>query len=83
MIAAGAAFAKSVPGLSMMRILYRSQSDTVVSSSYNLAVADCVRERYLFDLTQEPCYEDSGHWWGALEVSENLQDAGGFEELLW
>lgn len=83
MIAAGAAFAKSVPGMSMMRVLYRSQSDTDVSSSYNLAVADCVRERYLFDITQEPCYEDNGRWWGALEDSENLQDAGGFEELLW
>ena len=83
MIAAGAAFTKSVPGLSMMRILYRSQSDTDVSSSYNLAVADCVGERYLFDPFQELCYKDSAHWWRALEHNENLQDAGGFEELLW
>lgn len=83
MIAAGRDLAKKSPGLSIMRIVYRSQSDIDHRSSYELAVADCVRERYMFEPLGVQCYEDGGSRWEAWEYNESLQDRGSFEELMW
>lgn len=83
MIAAGVNSAKNFPELSLMRISYRSQSDTDDRSSYNLAVADCVRKQYMFEPTEMSCYEDDGSQWDAWEDSDTLRDGGPFEELLW
>ena len=78
MFAAGAEYANRFPGVSMLRISHRWQSDTKSpkenSKEIDLAVADCVRKRYMFDASDAFCYEDDGSEWDAWEESEHLQD---------
>ena len=78
MIAAGVDSARHLPGLSMMRISYR----TPKKHSISLAVADCVRRMYMFDPSEIFTYEDDGDQWAAWEDSETLQDGGSLEEFL-
>ena len=86
MFAAGADYANRYPGVSMLRISHRWQSDTRSpeqnAKSIDLAVADCVRKRYMFDGSAAFCYEDEGREWDAWEDSENknLQESGSSEE---
>lgn len=78
MIAAGLDSAAKFPGLSMLRISYRSQE----KHSTNLAVADCVRKRYMFEPSETFTYEDDGSHWAAWEDSETLQDGGSISTLI-
>lgn len=78
MIAAGVNSAKNFPRLSMIRISHRTQ----VKHSINLAVADCVRRRYMFEPSEIFTYEDDGSQWAAWEDSQTLQDGGSLEERL-
>ncbi|KAM0795683.1 hypothetical protein BDR22DRAFT_893927 [Usnea florida] len=84
MFAAGADYASRFPGVSMLRISHRWQSDTHSpeqnASNIELAVADCVRKRYLFDASEAFCYEDAGWEWYAWESSDSLQESGSSEE---
>ena len=84
MFAAGAEYANRFPGVSMLRISHRWQSDTK-SPKHNsetevLAVADCVRKRYMFDPSGAFCHEDDGSGWDAWEESEDLRESGSSEE---
>ena len=77
MSVAGAEFRKKLPGLSMMRISYRSPK------SICLHVIDCVRERLMIEGTDVFFYEDDGTEWNAWEeTSQHWQDLGSIEELL-
>ena len=78
MIAAGVDSARKLPGLSMLRISYRTQE----KHSINLALADCVRRRYMFEGSEIFTYEDDGSQWAAWEDSETLQDGGNFEATM-
>lgn len=78
MIAAGVDFAKRLPGLSMMRISYRSSPRSIV-----LAVADCITGRYMLDPSLKFVYEDDGVQWAAWEDSGTLRDGGSLRELFW
>ena len=78
-IAAGVKSTNNFPGLSMMRISYRRND---YKKNTCLHVADCVRERYMFDGSEVFCYEDDGSGWVAWENGENLQDLGSLRDLL-
>ena len=79
MIAAGANFAKQFAGLSVVRVSYREPGKGKIS----LLVADCVRERYMFEGSELFYYEDDGYQWNAWETnSPNFEDAGSLHELL-
>ena len=84
MFAAGADYANRFPGVSMLRISHRWQSVTGSpkqnAENTDLAVADCVRKRYMFDRSGAWCYEDDGSGWDAWEDSEHLQERLGSEE---
>ena len=56
MISAGVAFVKALK-LEKMRITYRPDS------GLNLTIADCVRERFLYDPCEVLSYYDDGRWW--------------------
>lgn len=77
MIAAGIDSAGKSSGLKMLRISYRSQGCPI-----NLAVADCVTKRYMFEPSEIFSYEDEGSQWGPWEDSETLQDGGSLRDLL-
>lgn len=78
MIGPGVDFAKRLPGLSMMRISYRSSPRSIV-----LAVADCITGRYMLDPSLKFVYEDDGVQWAAWEDSGTLRDGGSLRELFW
>ena len=78
MIKAGVESARKLPGLSMLRISFRTGG----RKSIDLAVADCVRKRYMFDGAEMFTYEDDGRQWAAWEDSETLQDGGSLVERL-
>ena len=78
MIAAGVDSARKLPGLTMLRISYRSQE----KHSTNLVVADCVRKRYMFEPSEMFSYEDDGSQWAAWEDSETLEDGGSLEAIM-
>ena len=78
MITAGVDSARRLPGLTMLRISYRTQE----KHSINLAVADCVRRRYMFEPREIFIYEDDGSQWAAWEDSETLQDGGNLEAMM-
>ena len=84
MFAAGADYANRFPGVSMLRISHRWQSDTHSpkqnAKNIELAVADCVWKRYMFDANDTLCYEDYGGGWDAWEDSERLQESGSSKE---
>lgn len=63
MLAAGTELAKKSPGLSMMRISDRGESDGHLFSSRCVAVADCVSKRYHSGTHTRSCYDDDGSWW--------------------
>ena len=78
MIAAGVKSTKDFPELSMMRISYRQKGE----KNMCLEVADCVRERYMFDGCEVFCYEFDGSEWVAWEHDdEYLQDVGSLRDL--
>ena len=85
MFAAGANYASRFSGVSMLRISHRWQSDTHSpkqnAKNTKLAVADCVRERYMFDHPFDAiCHDDAGWEWDAWENSEYLQESGSSEQ---
>ena len=84
MFAAGADYASRFPGVSMLSISHRWQSDfhspKQNAKNIELAVADCVRKRYMFDASEALYYEDVGWEWVAWENSERLQESGSSEE---
>ena len=79
MIAAGIKSTNDFHGLSMMRISYRENDR---KRSICLRVADCLRERDMFDGCEVLCYEDDGSEWTAWETCENLQDLRSLREVL-
>lgn len=77
MLAAGLDFTKRFPRLSMMRISFRSSPRSI-----ELAVADCVSGRYMYEPSSIFVYEDDGAQWEAWEDGETLQDGGSMRDLL-
>ena len=74
MISTGVAFAKELK-LEKMRVTYRPSE----FSGINLTVADCVRERFLYDPCENFSYEDDGRAWDPWEEDdEQLRDETGF-----
>ena len=77
MIAAGAKFAQSFVGLSLVRVSFREPK------FISLFVADCVTRRYMYEGSEIFFYEVDGSQWDAWETnSPNFQDAGSLRDLL-
>ncbi len=74
MIDAGTIFARKTPLLTVLRISFRE----IEHSGINLAVADCVKGRFMYDPLERFSYEDDGRVWEAWEESEDLFIAGPF-----
>ena len=74
MIDAGTIFAKETPSLTVLRISFRE----IEHSGINLAVADCVNGRFMYDLSERFSYEDDGREWEAWEENEDLFVGGPF-----
>ena len=79
MIAAGVKSTKDFPGLSMMRISFSKSSCRKKMCFY---VADCVRERYMYDVNEVFYYEGDGSEYVQWENGETLQDFGSLQDLL-
>ena len=79
MITAGNEFAKTFSGLSKMRISFRNDD----RRNKCLQVADCLRERYMFEGSGIFFPDDDqATRWLVWETSEDMQDSGSLEELL-
>lgn len=78
MVTAGRGFTENIPGLTRMRISFRDGR-----RNRRVRVADCSRERYVFERSKlfEP--DDGGSFWLEWESSEYMQDSGCFRDLLY